>query len=111
MVAVTDAYASGMLDRMPAISPAAMPAIFLAHRAPPLIDDAEWVSQLHGWANALPGPSAILIISAHWEERPLTIGATTTVPLVYDFYGFPERQFGQVPSQAAWARSHCSIVC
>jgi 4,5-DOPA dioxygenase extradiol len=36
-------------------------------------------------------PSAVLMISAHWEKRPVTLGATTTVPLVYDFYGFPER--------------------
>src|SRR5262249_49081834 len=30
-------------------------------------------------------------ISAHWEERPLAIGATRPLPLIYDFYGFPEK--------------------
>jgi 4,5-DOPA dioxygenase extradiol len=40
---------------------------------------------------ALPRPKAILMVSAHWDERPLQIGAVTPVPLVYDFYGFPEK--------------------
>jgi 4,5-DOPA dioxygenase extradiol len=31
------------------------------------------------------------MLSAHWVDAPIRIGATTTVPLVYDFYGFPER--------------------
>jgi len=70
-----------------------MPAIFLAHGAPPLLDDAGWMGELHAWANALPRPTAILMLSAHWTEKPATLGATTTVPLVYDFYGFPERYY------------------
>lgn len=47
-------------------------------------------SELHEWANDLPRPKSVLMLSAHWEARPLTIGATRTVPLVYDFSGFPE---------------------
>ena len=47
-------------------------------------------SELHEWANGLPLPKSVLMLSAHWEARPLTIGATRTVPLIYDFYGFPE---------------------
>lgn len=71
-----------------------MPAIYIGHGAPPLVDDELWVTQLAAWANALPRPSAILIISAHWENAPLTIGATRTgTPLVYDFGGFPERYY------------------
>lgn len=68
-----------------------MPVIFAAHGAPILLDDAPWMAQLAGWARALPTPKAILMVSAHWEEYPLTLGATRTVPLVYDFFGFPER--------------------
>ena len=33
------------------------------------------------------------MVSAHWEERPTTLGATRPVPLVYDFYGFPEKYY------------------
>ncbi len=71
----------------------AMPSIFLAHGAPPLLDDPTWVGQLRRWAEAMPRPSSILVLSAHWLEAPVTLGATTTVPLVYDFYGFPERYY------------------
>jgi 4,5-DOPA dioxygenase extradiol len=70
-----------------------MPVIFAAHGAPVLLDDAGWMAELAAWAQALPRPRSILIVSAHWEERPVTLGATETVPLVYDFYGFPERFF------------------
>jgi 4,5-DOPA dioxygenase extradiol len=70
-----------------------MPAIYLSHGAPPLADDAVWTGQLARWSTGLSRPSAILVISAHWEEAPLTLGATTTVPLVYDFWGFPERYY------------------
>jgi len=71
-----------------------MPAIYIGHGAPPLVDDALWVSQLAAWAKALPRPASILIVSAHWENAPLTIGSTRTgTPLVYDFGGFPERYY------------------
>jgi len=70
-----------------------MPAIFAAHGAPVLLDDAVWMNELASWAKAMPRPQSILMISAHWEERPTTLGATSTVPLVYDFYGFPEEYY------------------
>ena len=68
-----------------------MPVIFLAHGAPPLLDDAGWIGELAAWGQALPRPTAIVVVSAHWEQRPLAIGATRPLPLIYDFYGFPER--------------------
>jgi 4,5-DOPA dioxygenase extradiol len=72
----------------------ALPALYLGHGAPPLVDDALWTSQLSAWAAELPRPKAILIVSAHWESAPLALGATATgVPLVYDFWGFPERYY------------------
>ena len=46
-----------------------------------------------GWSANLPRPTSILIVSAHWQTAPMAIGATTTVPLVYDFYGFPQRYY------------------
>ena len=70
-----------------------MPVIFAAHGAPILLDDAVWMGQLAAWANAMPRPASILMISAHWEQRPTTLGATRTVPLIYDFYQFPERYY------------------
>lgn len=70
-----------------------MPTIFAAHGAPILLDDAIWMGELAAWAKAMPKPRSILMVSAHWEERPTTLGATQPVPLVYDFYGFPEKYF------------------
>ena len=72
-------------------SAAPIPVIYLSHGAPPLADDTLWTCQLASWSARLPKPQAILVVSAHWEEAPLTLGATTTVPLVYDFWGFPSR--------------------
>lgn len=75
--------------------PARMPALFVAHGAPPLLDDPAWVHELSSWASQLPRPKAILMLSAHWENRPVTIGATRTVPLIYDFSGFPRHHYEQ----------------
>lgn len=70
-----------------------MPVIFAAHGAPVVLDDAEWMGELAAWASSMPRPSSVLVISAHWEARPTTLGATRTVPLVHDFQGFPERYY------------------
>ncbi len=80
-----------------------MPAIYLGHGAPPLVDDPLWVAQLAAWAGALPRPAAVLMVSAHWEAAPTTLGATRDgVPLIYDFYGFPERYYRTIyPAPAA----------
>ncbi len=72
---------------------ASMPVIFAAHGAPILLDDEVWMAELAAWAQAMPKPKSILMISAHWDARPATLGATDTLPLVYDFYGFPERYY------------------
>jgi 4,5-DOPA dioxygenase extradiol len=79
-----------------------MPVIFAAHGAPVLLDDAAWMGELARWANAMPRPRSILMVSAHWEQQPVTLGATRPVPLVYDFYGFPEKYYQtQYPSPGA----------
>ncbi len=71
-----------------------MPALYLSHGSPALFEDAPWMSELFGWAQALPKPTAILIVSAHWESAPLSLSATgPNTPLVYDFGGFAQRYF------------------
>lgn len=66
-----------------------MPVLYLSHGAPPLADDPIWPGQLAAWSAELPKPTAVLMISAHWEDAPIALGATESVPLVYDFGGFP----------------------
>lgn len=78
------------------------PVLFQAHGAPPLLDDAAWIAELAAWGKALARPSAIVVVSAHWESRPLAIGAVRPVPLIYDFSGFPEKFYRlQYPSPGA----------
>jgi len=72
-----------------------LPALFLAHGAPMLLDMPDWVGELKTWAEALPRPRSILMVSAHWEARPMALGATRTVPLIYDFHGFPAHHYQQ----------------
>jgi 4,5-DOPA dioxygenase extradiol len=75
-----------------AASDGPMPALFVAHGSPLLLDDEVWVHQLASWSNTLATPRAILMISAHWEANPITIGATgESLPVLYDFAGFPDR--------------------
>jgi len=69
-----------------------MPALYLSHGAPPLADDEVWTAELAAWSAGLPTPKAVLVVSAHWESAPLTVGATDDgVPLTYDFGGFEQR--------------------
>ncbi|MFC6286022.1 dioxygenase [Nocardioides sp. GCM10027113] len=69
-----------------------MPALYLGHGAPPLLDDPVWSSELAALAADLPRPSAILIVSAHWESAPVSLTASG-VPLVYDFGGFDPKYY------------------
>jgi 4,5-DOPA dioxygenase extradiol len=69
-----------------------MPALYLGHGAPPLLDDPIWSGQLAAWARDLPRPKAILIVSAHWELAPLSLSANGA-PLVYDFGGFDPKYY------------------
>jgi 4,5-DOPA dioxygenase extradiol len=79
-----------------------MPTLYLSHGAPPLADDPVWPGELAAWSASLPRPAAILMISAHWEDAPLAVGATRTVPLHYDFWGFDEKYYQvQYPAPGA----------
>ncbi len=71
-----------------------MPALYIGHGAPPLLDDALWSGQLAAWSADLPRPTAILIVSAHWESAPVMLSASGPgTPLVYDFGGFAQRYY------------------
>jgi 4,5-DOPA dioxygenase extradiol len=71
-----------------------MPALYIGHGAPPLLDDPIWGGELANWSAELPRPKAILVVSAHWESAPLTVGATDpSVGLIYDFGGFAPKYY------------------
>jgi 4,5-DOPA dioxygenase extradiol len=71
-----------------------MPALYIGHGAPPLLDDPVWSGELGTLAAALPRPKAILIVSAHWESAPLALSASGPgTELVYDFGGFDPKYY------------------
>ncbi len=91
-----------------------MPALFLGHGAPPLLDDRLWTAQLSAWAGELPKPKAILIVSAHWEQAPMSLSATdAATPLIYDFGGFDPKYFRETyatPDASALAKLVTSLM-
>ncbi len=94
-----DAFLPGALERAraqrdwtPADGP--LPALYISHGAPPLFDDGPWMGELLDWAQSLPKPRAVLIVSAHWEAPRLLLSAPAAgTPLVYDFGGFHPRYY------------------
>ena len=91
-----------------------MPALYIGHGAPPLLDDPVWSGELREWAAALPRPKAVLIVSAHWESAPVRLSATAAgTPLVYDFGGFPARYYQErysTPDASALAARVASMM-
>lgn len=68
-----------------------MPVLFLSHGAPTLALEAGQTGAL--WrqiALQLPKPSAILVVSAHWESAVPTVSCTAVPETICDFSGFPE---------------------
>ena len=91
-----------------------LPALYIGHGAPPLLDDAWWMSQLAAWTHTMPKPRAVLIVSAHWEAAPLMLSAPAAgTPLVYDFGGFQRRYYTltyATPDASALAREVASLM-
>jgi 4,5-DOPA dioxygenase extradiol len=72
--------------------------LYLSHGAGPmpiLGDDEhkDMVDNLKMIAAKISKPSAIILISAHWEEARPAITRASNPPLLYDYYGFPEQAY------------------
>ncbi len=82
-------------------------AFYLSHGAGPmpLLGDAshqELVESLATVAASIKRPSAIIVISAHWEEEVVTITHGATPPMIYDYHGFPKQAYTlQYPAPGA----------
>ncbi len=69
-----------------------LPTLYIGHGAPMLLDDPVWSAELAAITSKFAKPSAILIVSAHWESAPIAItSAQPGTPLVYDFSGFAQK--------------------
>lgn len=68
----------------------------------PLLNDprhADLVQYLTALPNKFAKPSAILVISAHWEAEVATITAHASPSMIYDYHGFPAQSYQlQYPS-------------
>lgn len=72
--------------------------LFLSHGGGPLplLGDPghrEMVSRLREMADRLDRPSAILVVSAHWEAPVPTVTAGARPGLIYDYSGFPPASY------------------
>lgn len=72
--------------------------LFISHGGGPLpvLGDpghADMVACLENLASTVRKPSAIVVLSAHWEERAPTITAAANPNLIYDYYNFPEESY------------------
>ena len=73
-------------------------ALYIPHGGGPLplLGDpghAELVEGLRGLGRDLGRPSAILVVSAHWEEPEVRVTGGAAPELLYDYYGFPEEAY------------------
>lgn len=73
-------------------------ALFLSHGGGPLplLGDpahAEMVQRLKSISSIIKKPSAIIVVSAHWEATCATITSSANPALIYDYSGFPEESY------------------
>lgn len=67
-----------------------LPVLFTAHGSPMnALGATPFAAKLKAWGAEWPRPSAILCVSAHREESPLSLTAAERPGTVHDFYGFP----------------------
>ncbi len=70
------------------------PVLFVGHGSPMnAIEDNEFSRGWQEAARALPRPSAILCISAHWETMGSWVTAMPKPRTIYDFGGFPRQLY------------------
>ena len=73
-------------------------ALFLSHGGGPLplLGDnthAEMVACLKEIAETIARPSAIIVVSAHWEAVNATVTSSENPGLIYDYSGFPPESY------------------
>ena len=71
-----------------------MPSLFLSHGTPLLaLEKNSYTSFLKDYMKGMEKPTAIVILSAHWESEDQMISAVGKHEVIYDFAGYPEEIF------------------
>jgi len=78
-----------------------MPTYFLSHGGGPwpwMKDEMPFYDALEKSLKEIPSqfpakPKAILMVSAHWEEKECTVTSNPNPPMLYDYGGFPEHTY------------------
>lgn len=71
-----------------------MPVLFVSHGAPTLpLEPGDTGAAWRKLGEQLPSPSAILVISAHWETRIPTVSRAVHPETIHDFSGFPAKLY------------------
>jgi aromatic ring-opening dioxygenase catalytic subunit (LigB family) len=72
--------------------------IFIPHGGGPLpLLDEAGNADLNRFLRSIPEtvtkPDAIVVFSAHWEEAVISITASASPPMLFDYHGFPEESY------------------
>jgi len=65
------------------------------------------------FSNLQAKPTAILVISAHWEEKVATISSAAAPGMIYDYYGFPKESYQiqyPAPGEPALAKQVLTLL-
>jgi 4,5-DOPA dioxygenase extradiol len=91
-----------------------LPPLFISHGSPMhAIDPGAVGVAWRGLAQTLPRPSAILVVSAHWDTSQPALTGAAHPETIYDFYGFPEALYRlryPAPGSADLARRAQSLL-
>lgn len=91
-----------------------MPVLFIGHGSPMNgIEQNEFSENWAALAKAIPIPSAVLVVSAHWLSKGTKITAMDFPETIHDFGGFPKALFDvqySAPGNAALAKETASLI-